>query len=506
VTKSRAIPTTMNKNYYLAVAVIVAMATVSSTQENSGYAEASAEVTMLLQLGKDQSACADMAKTLEDQVSSSVDQANKALDALDDGSSCPDTGQEAVKAARSNKGDTDVKLSDANAAASAAAAADVDFGSYSLKSLSEKQCSQFFTDGAYVAAKEAAAAASQAQTQAAAFATAAAGALEDAVKAAADAVVSCQCGARVVYDAAWTAANAENAANEVAWRKAKHMQCVLAGTAPTDCTVSECPKPNPITLFAGLTLAQAEECKTIVSPPTTAQPTPPPPSPTPDPTPSPTPDPTPTTSAPTDMTGKVSPHQDPSHWPKLYCPVDNDPCACSGPDPSTAMIDGHHYYPWDIEKGKKTWMTCTSHSLAIDQVITRSDSILGARASKDSWFKDHCVGNVVTWCPESCNPRCVAKRTGVPLDKIPPIAGVKNSHQAIRKARLVICARQLEHKDICDHMDKASAKPADKCQGLETTCPDTCHQCCKKGMCCDDYGDWISCNRAKKGFVPPSWV
>ena len=299
----------MNKNYYLAVAVIVAMATVSSTQENSGYAEASAAVTMLLQLGKDHSACADMAKTLEDQVSSSVDQANKALDALDDGSSCPDTGQEAVKAARSNKGDTDVKLSDANAAASAAAAADVDFGSYSLKSLSEKQCSQFFTDGAYVAAKEAAAAASQAQTQAAAFATAAAGALEDAVKAAADAVVSCQCGARVVYDAAWTAANAENAANEVAWRKAKHMQCVLAGTAPTDCTVSECPKPNPITLFAGLTLAQAEECKTIVSPPTTAQPTPPPPSPTPDPTPSPTPDPTPTTSAPTDMTGKVSPHQ-----------------------------------------------------------------------------------------------------------------------------------------------------------------------------------------------------
>merc|ERR1711935_769307 len=160
------------------------------------YQQASTEVNMLLQQGKDQSACADLAKTLVDEVTASVKLSNKLLADLDDGSSCPSEGQEAVKAAQKNKDAADKAAREAATAASKASGTEVDFGAYSLSSLTEGKCGQFWEDKAYKSAKAAAAAADSAKTKADAKA-----------KAAAEAVKACQCQVRKSYDSTWTAAN-----------------------------------------------------------------------------------------------------------------------------------------------------------------------------------------------------------------------------------------------------------------------------------------------------------
>jgi len=221
------------------------------------YEQASNEITMLLQQGNDESACADLAKALIDEVTSTVDQSNKLLGALDDGSSCPNEGQDAVTAAQNNNNDAEKAASDAAEAASAAADADIDFGSYSFSTLTEGECGQFWKDDAYVAAKDAQGSTATAQTEADAKAKATAEALDDATAAAASAVKACQCKVRAAYDAAWAAATEKEDADAAAYTKGKHMACVLQGTAAADCDVGDAPKPTPIKLADGV---PAEPC------------------------------------------------------------------------------------------------------------------------------------------------------------------------------------------------------------------------------------------------------
>merc|ERR1711935_1299128 len=179
------------------------------------YQQASTEINMLLQQGKDQSACADLAKTLVDEVTASVKLSSKLLADLDDGSSCPSEGREAVKAAQRNKDAADKAAREAATAASKASGAAVDFGLYSLSSLTEGKCGQFWENPRYKSAKAAAAAADSAKTKAAARA------LDDETKAAAEAVKACQCQVRKAYDSAWTAANKNNEANQASYTKGK---------------------------------------------------------------------------------------------------------------------------------------------------------------------------------------------------------------------------------------------------------------------------------------------
>merc|ERR1711935_1187364 len=221
------------------------------------YQQASTEINMLLQQGKDQSACADLAKTLVDEVTASVKLSNKLLADLHDGSSCPSEGQKAVKAAQRNKDAADKAAREAATAASKASGAEIDFGAYSLSSLTEDKCGQFWENKAYKSAKAAAAAADSAKTTADAKAKAAAGALDDETKAAAEAVKACQCQVRKSYDSAWTAANKNNEANQASYTKGKHMECVLEGRAAAECDAGDAPKPNPVTLADGV---PAEPC------------------------------------------------------------------------------------------------------------------------------------------------------------------------------------------------------------------------------------------------------
>jgi len=227
--------------------------------ESDAFDMASHEVTVLLQQGKDESACADLAKSLIDEVTNKVDSANKLLANLDDGSDCSSTGQDAVTTAMTNKENAAKAATEAASAASSAADTEVDFGSYSFNALSEGTCAQFWSDPSYTAAKTAAAEAATAQIEAAAKAKAAEAPLQAAQEQAAKDVTACQCAVRATYNQAYSAATGGVEADAAAYTKGKNMQCVLAGTAAADCKVVDVPKLKEITLAEGV---PAEVCTT----------------------------------------------------------------------------------------------------------------------------------------------------------------------------------------------------------------------------------------------------
>jgi hypothetical protein len=226
--------------------------------EVSAFNEAKATVQSMITAGKDEGACADLAAATIKEVEDSVDGQQKMLDSLDTGADCPNKGQDAVDAAQGALDQANKDKEDADAAAATAANADVNFGPKPLSGLTPGNCESFFSDPAYTSAKAAEESAKQAATQAAgAVSTAEAGlkAAQDAQKAA---IAECQCAAKKGYEDAWEAANSNNAANEKAYTKGKHMACVLAGTPPADCDVGAIPKVTAITLAAGTQDANCE--------------------------------------------------------------------------------------------------------------------------------------------------------------------------------------------------------------------------------------------------------
>ena len=192
---------------YCIVKIVVVCVTLSALQTTeaipqapTAYDVAFGEIANLLQQGNDESACSDLADTLETEVTNTVDNVNKSLQALDDGADCPSEGQEAVATAEGNKDITDKAAADAALAAALAADVKVDFGTYSFRSLNEEECTEFWNDDAYIAAKKADASAKDTQLQDDAAAKAAAEAVEAATEAAAKAVKSCQCATRKAYN------------------------------------------------------------------------------------------------------------------------------------------------------------------------------------------------------------------------------------------------------------------------------------------------------------------
>merc|ERR1711871_650444 len=259
----------------------------------NAFQEAQDYVTELLQDGKDQGACADLAAATIKEVEDEVANQQKILDSLDTGADCPNKGQAAVDSAQSALDQANKDKTDADAAASSAANAPVNIAPKPLSSLTPGECAPFFSDPAYVAAVAAAESAKTAATQAAGAVTGAQAGLKAAQDAQQEAIKACQCAVRAAYNKAWAAANANNDENTKAFTKGEHMKCVLDATPPADCQVGDTPKVSAITLAAGVPDSVCTEAPTPVPTPVPTTP-----EPTPVPTPNPTPNPTPTPTAP----------------------------------------------------------------------------------------------------------------------------------------------------------------------------------------------------------------
>lgn len=259
------------------------------------FQEAHDYVTELLQDGKDQGACADLAAATIKEVQNEVATQQKILDSLDTGSDCPNKGQAAVDAAQSSLDQANKDKTDAEAAAASAVNTPVSIAPKSLSGLTPGNCAPFFTDPAYVAAVAARDAAKAAAAQAAGAVPGAQAGLKAAQDAQKEAIKECQCAVRAAYEKAWAATNANNDENAKVFTKGEHMKCVLAGTPVADCQVGDVPKVSAIKLAAGVPESVCTEAPTPVPTPqpTTPQPTPvPTPNPTPQPTAKPTPQPT----------------------------------------------------------------------------------------------------------------------------------------------------------------------------------------------------------------------
>jgi len=202
-------------------------------------------------------------------VTTAVETANKQLDALADGSDCKNEGQEALAAAQSRSDNANKAAADAASAAQATTESEVDFGSYPLALVKNKECGQFWENENFIAAMAAEASAGEADVKAKAEAAAADDALEQATKSAAEAKEACLCKVRADYDAAWAAISESAKGHAAAYAKAKNMECVLAGTAAADCKVGDTPTTSPKTLSSDV---PAEKCPAAPTPAPTACP------------------------------------------------------------------------------------------------------------------------------------------------------------------------------------------------------------------------------------------
>jgi hypothetical protein len=223
------------------------------------HAVAKEKVTSMLASGSDSSACSELATSLMKEVEDNVKSQQEIIDKFaspNNGEHCLTMGSEAVSAAEGALEDAKTAAEDAASDSASASSDPVDFGPVALASLTDEDgavCGPFGADESYVAAKAAAAAAASKASEAAGAISGFEDSVATAKDAAAKAVAHCQCVTYTDYTAAFTAASAHSEANADAYAKGKHMECVLAGTAPADCDVGTTPAITAVTLDAGVT-------------------------------------------------------------------------------------------------------------------------------------------------------------------------------------------------------------------------------------------------------------
>merc|ERR1711871_806738 len=221
----------------LAAAAVISAAPTDTEVPDSyaAHAEAQQTIDQLLQDGKDDSACRSLAKTTIKDIKTSVETSQKTYDAVDKGFNCHKEGQDAVVKAKEQKSLAEKKLKDATSARKAACSASVTFAPRAYNSLKENECSTFFSDAAYTAAKKKCSDSKSAEAKAEGELSAAIKAVKSAEEAAAKARAECECKTHKANKAAFEAATKNHEANKKAWVKAHHMLCVLDGVAPDKC-------------------------------------------------------------------------------------------------------------------------------------------------------------------------------------------------------------------------------------------------------------------------------
>merc|ERR1711871_1066463 len=175
----------MMKIFAIAALVVATSALPSNVEEpvsathRQAAEEAQSAITELLQAGKDEGACADLADATIKEVEDSVANQQKILNSLDTGADCPKKGQDAVDNAKGQLQAAIKNKKDADDAWAAAKTAMVKISPKSLSSLNPNDCGFVFNDPAYESAKTAAENAEAAAVAAAGVVTSAEKAVDD---------------------------------------------------------------------------------------------------------------------------------------------------------------------------------------------------------------------------------------------------------------------------------------------------------------------------------------
>jgi len=229
----------------LALLFVVAALCSAVPSDQEAHIAAKKTIDMLLQDGKDDSACRDLAKTTIKEVEENVKSSQKSYDSVDKGFDCHKEGQLAVTKAKEDKTKADKKYEDAKKKTVSACSAQVTFAPKPYNTLKENECSVFFTDPAYTSVKKKCNDAKTEEAKYSGEAHAAAKAVDAAVAAAAKAKAECECKTHKANTAALEAARKTHDANVKAWTKAHHMNCVLDGqsyASASSCSVPPVPE------------------------------------------------------------------------------------------------------------------------------------------------------------------------------------------------------------------------------------------------------------------------
>merc|ERR1711998_35387 len=206
------------------------------------YAKAKATVQSLLEAGKNDKACRDLATSSKKAIEDDVKADQKILDALPDGSDCAKKGQALVTSTKAEADKAAKAEKDAKAAHDKASKANVDFGSIPYNQLTPGQCGTFFNHASYTKAKAAQDAAKKKYDTAKGSHDAAKQAFADATASAANQKSRCLCKTKKAHDSAYKkiAASKHNAG--IDWDTAHKVICVLDKTPASKCAVPAQPK------------------------------------------------------------------------------------------------------------------------------------------------------------------------------------------------------------------------------------------------------------------------
>merc|ERR1711871_1444434 len=245
----------MNRYHVMLVATLFAFAVSEITPDTqleeavdspawlkAAYAEAQESIDTLLQSGKKDSACRNLAKGSKKEITDGQRNTQNLVNRMDVGKNCHTAGLAAYQAAQRRETSARNAYHSANNACNRAKGARVQVGAKSLSQF-KVGCAAFLNDGKYIAAK-------RHMTNTCNDAIKKKAAYENSRKATASALkahqkakVACACRAQKNHKAAVKATNNFNsAANAKAWTKAHHMMCVLDGKPANKCAVPRVPR------------------------------------------------------------------------------------------------------------------------------------------------------------------------------------------------------------------------------------------------------------------------
>merc|ERR1712093_894487 len=212
------------------------MTLVEAREEFDAHTEAVATLEFLQETeGRSKNACKTLAENTIREIDQSVRNTQNVINRLDRGQRCHLEGKAALTNAERRKTHTEKEYTIAVKHLTDARNYQVDFGRYTFSGLREGSCNVFYNDGAYVNAKANYKRRQREQTQATGAQKTAVKNQNDARAAHLKAVEKCRCAVKDQHAKGWTAANRNNANNAKAWKKAKHMLCVLADTPESRC-------------------------------------------------------------------------------------------------------------------------------------------------------------------------------------------------------------------------------------------------------------------------------
>merc|ERR1712227_267550 len=241
----------MSRFAFVVVAILLAFAVSESTIETEleesyspeqAHADAQQSIDALLQEGKKDSACRNLASGTKKEITDGQRNTQRLVNRMDVGKNCHTAGLSAYNAAKSRETRARNAYHSANNACNRAKGARVQVGSKTLSQF-KVGCAAFLNDGKYIAAK-------RHMTNTCNDAIKKKAAYDDsrkvtnnALKAHQKAKVACACRAQKNHKAAVKSVkNFNSAANAKAWTKAHHMMCVLDGKPANKCAVPRVPR------------------------------------------------------------------------------------------------------------------------------------------------------------------------------------------------------------------------------------------------------------------------